>query len=328
MKIVKKYFIPHVGNDFKPHIMRRTSLAVLSSIAVFIFFVGVAQTLVLEKTSFLSTVIPRTLVSLANSDRAENALGELTINPVLEEAAQMKANDMAEKEYFAHVSPDGKDPWDWFNAAGYRFNYAGENLAVNFSDSSEVNDAWMNSPGHRANILNGKFTEVGIATARGEYKGRQTTFVVQMFGTPKQSTEQVIAIATPSPVTTISPEPENSPVLGAATPPEEKVLTETETFIAIQNTDPEPAPVVSVPQNPTVAQASFVEETVTSPKKTMSYLYLFLAGFIFLSLILMICIEIKRQHPKNIALGVAVLVLILALLYIYRTYIFTEVIVL
>ncbi len=96
----------------------------------------------------------------------------------------MKADDMATKGYFAHTSPEGLTPWYWFAQVGYNYTYAGENLAINFNESKDVDTAWLASPTHRANILNSHYTEIGIATAQGMYKGVQATFVVQMFGTP------------------------------------------------------------------------------------------------------------------------------------------------
>ena len=70
---------------------------------------------------------------------------------------------MAQKGYFAHVSPEGLTPWYWLGEVGYTFSHAGENLAVNFAEPEEVVDAWMNSLAHRTNILNGNFQEIGIA---------------------------------------------------------------------------------------------------------------------------------------------------------------------
>jgi hypothetical protein len=93
---------------------------------------------------------------------------------------------MAEREYFAHYSPDGVSPWHWFDKAGYDYLHAGENLAVHFTESDAVVDAWMDSPTHRANIMNGLYTEIGVGTARGEYKGYPTLFVVQLFGTARK----------------------------------------------------------------------------------------------------------------------------------------------
>lgn len=133
----------------------------------------------------LSAIYAAVLVNLTNQNRIEANLSELKVSPVLEKAAQMKADDMAAKSYFSHNTPEGLTPWYWFEQAGYKYKYAGENLAVNFEESVDVETAWMNSRGHFLNIVNPKYTEIGIATSTGIYKGRTAIFVVQMFGTPK-----------------------------------------------------------------------------------------------------------------------------------------------
>jgi uncharacterized protein YkwD len=143
------------------------------------------QQLALKGVDLISAVLPSVLVDMANSDRAEAKLSSLTINPKLVEVAQMKADDMASKSYFAHNTPDGKTPWYWFDKAGYKYKYAGENLAVNFVESEDVEKAWMASPTHKLNILGRNYTEVGIATSTGIYQGKQVIFVVVMFGRPK-----------------------------------------------------------------------------------------------------------------------------------------------
>ncbi len=132
----------------------------------------------------VAAVVATTLVDLANIDRTENGLSRLSVSPILVRAAQAKANDMATKGYFSHTSPDGLDSWHWFKEAGYVYEHAGENLAIDFIDSADVEQAWMNSITHRDNILNSHYDEIGIATAQGDYEGRPTMFVVQMFATP------------------------------------------------------------------------------------------------------------------------------------------------
>lgn len=184
-KQFKNYFIPHKENDHKPHMVREVSVIILALIAIAAFAGSTLQSYLLQQnTEYLAAVLPSVLVELTNEDRTESDLPPLQTSPVLQAAAQMKANDMAEKGYFAHDDPEGRSPWYWFIQAGYQFIYAGENLAVNFVDSKEVEDAWMRSPGHRSNILGSNFTEVGIATAEGTYEGKKTIFVVQLFGTP------------------------------------------------------------------------------------------------------------------------------------------------
>lgn len=131
-----------------------------------------------------SPLATSTIAALADADRVAADTHALAYNATLEKAAQMKADDMAAKHYFAHVAPDGQSPWHWFRAAGYQFSYAGENLAVHFTSANDVNDAWMNSPAHRANLLNPHFTQIGVGIAHGTYSGVETTFVVELFGTP------------------------------------------------------------------------------------------------------------------------------------------------
>lgn len=124
------------------------------------------------------------LVRLANSSRATDGLANLTMSTKLNSAAFAKAHDMLTNDYFAHTSPAGKTPWDFIKASNYNYTYAGENLAIGYTDDQELHDAWMNSPSHRANIMNPNFREIGLAVMTGEYEGSQTTIVVEMFGAP------------------------------------------------------------------------------------------------------------------------------------------------
>ena len=96
------------------------------------------------------------------------------------------------KGYFAHNTPDGQTPWSFIAAQGYNYLAAGENLAVNFYQAEDVESVWMNSPEHKANILNQSFEEIGIGIAQGEFQGHNAILVVQMFGLP---VEQKIALA-------------------------------------------------------------------------------------------------------------------------------------
>jgi len=132
----------------------------------------------------ISSVLPSVIVELTNEERDEHVVGGLSRSAVLDVAASLKAEHMAEHQYFAHYAPDGTSPWYWFEQVGYRYTNAGENLAVHFTDSGDVVEAWMNSPGHRANILNREYTQIGVGSAQGTYKGHDTVFVVQLFGTP------------------------------------------------------------------------------------------------------------------------------------------------
>lgn len=128
-----------------------------------------------------------TIIADTNAERQKAGLSTVTYNSALSEAARAKAQNMFAEDYWAHYSPSGKDPWGFMKAAGYKFAYAGENLARNFSNSDDVVKAWMASPTHRENLLNPRYNDIGIAIEEGVLQGQKTTLVVQMFGTPYQA---------------------------------------------------------------------------------------------------------------------------------------------
>jgi len=184
-KKIKDHFIPHAGNDYTPHMLQKTAMLGMLGLILLSFLVANFQALLWQGSSWLvGTVLPSIVTDLTNHERNNLSLTSLRRSAVLDKAAQLKADDMAAGSYFSHTSPAGVTPWYWFEQAGYLFTYAGENLAVHFSDSDEVVEAWMKSPTHRANIINDNYTEIGIGTARGVYEGYETVFVVQLFGTP------------------------------------------------------------------------------------------------------------------------------------------------
>ncbi|WP_131774098.1 CAP domain-containing protein, partial [Protofrankia symbiont of Coriaria myrtifolia] len=96
-------------------------------------------------------------------------------------AAQRHSEDMAANSYMDHVSLDGRTMTDRATASGYRYRMLGENVAAGQNSPAEVMDGWMNSPGHRRNILNGEFTQIGVGYARG---GSYGIYWTQVFGTP------------------------------------------------------------------------------------------------------------------------------------------------
>lgn len=120
-----------------------------------------------------------------NTQRQQHGLPPLLRNNALNRAAQLKLEDMFAQQYFEHVSPDGRGPADVVEAAGYEYITVGENLALgNFESDADLVQAWMDSPGHRANILSNNFRELGVAVGQGEFEGRNTWLAVQTFGTP------------------------------------------------------------------------------------------------------------------------------------------------
>lgn len=189
---IADHFIPHHRNHYHPHILGHRALALFSALLVTakIFTLAIlAFGPVLPALS--SAITSENIINLTNRSRQEYKLKPLSPNGTLAKAAQAKANDMLARSYFSHNTPDGKTPWSFISAAGYNYLMAGENLAVNFTEAENVDEAWMNSPGHKANILNKNFEEIGIGIAQGEYQGHTAIFVVQLFGTPAEQKMQV-----------------------------------------------------------------------------------------------------------------------------------------
>lgn len=127
------------------------------------------------------------IINDTNIERQKAGLPPLVFNANLSKAATLKAQNMFVENYWAHFSPSGKDPWGFITGAGYKFSYAGENLARNFSSSDDVVKAWMASPSHRENIMNSKYQDIGIAVEEGVLQGQKTTLVVQEFGRPYEA---------------------------------------------------------------------------------------------------------------------------------------------
>lgn len=214
---LEDYFIPTKRNKYAPHGLQKA--AVMGMVAmIFLSFTlaNVHSLLWISSQWMVSTILPAVIVDLTNTERQAQSLSTLKRNAVLDEAARMKAEHMAKNSYFAHYSPDGVSPWYWFGQANYNFVHAGENLAIHFTDSGDVVEAWMESPTHRANIMNGNYAEIGVGTAEGTYDGYSTVFVVQLFGTPAalaQAEEK-------------APEPVSQPIAITESEPDEAVLAE------------------------------------------------------------------------------------------------------
>lgn len=137
-------------------------------------------------SSTLHTLSADGVLTFTNKARADVAsLPPLVRNETLDRAAQIKLDDMFGRQYFEHISPIGVGPADLAKTVGYAYIVVGENLALgNFDGDEKLVDAWMASPGHRANILNTHYREIGIAVGKGIYEGKETWLAVQSFGTP------------------------------------------------------------------------------------------------------------------------------------------------
>lgn len=141
----------------------------------------------LPRGALLAHIDSQELIKLTNQARLDNSLPPLEVNEKLTAVAQNKCQDMVEKNYFAHTTPSGKRFWQWIKETGYEYLYAGENLAMDFSESEEVVRAWLASATHRANLLNPKFKHIGVAIKEGFINGQLTIAIAQEFGTLSKS---------------------------------------------------------------------------------------------------------------------------------------------
>lgn len=188
MNFLVHLFLPHHSNNHRPKILHHQPLLFLllvlcvAQLLMFIikttnpYILGIATDITVER-----------LLEETNNKRQENGVASLALDKELSLAAFQKAQDMFARDYWAHNGPDGTTPWVFIKEAGYEYAFAGENLAKDFSASSDVVSAWMASPRHKDNVLSKNFEDIGFAVVEGKLNGRDTTLIVQMFG-KRQST--------------------------------------------------------------------------------------------------------------------------------------------
>ncbi|HCU55224.1 hypothetical protein A2410_02620 [Candidatus Shapirobacteria bacterium RIFOXYC1_FULL_38_24] len=179
------YFLPHPDNNHRAFILQPKFLAFL--IFIYLLNQSFLRSLTVLKPGILgyaSEITSQKVFEFTNQERLKYDLPPLSFNSTLARSATAKAQDMFENNYWAHTSPTGTNPWDFFKQEGYQYSIAGENLAKDFYDTETVIKAWMNSPTHKANIINSKYREIGIGIVNGTLNGIKTTLVVQHFGTP------------------------------------------------------------------------------------------------------------------------------------------------
>lgn len=194
-EFVVNLFTPTKKNNYHPKALHPQYLTSYLLYALLLtFLLSKFATPLSNVLGFATDISQEKLYQLTNEKRKEHSLASLNLNTQLSQAAAHKAQDMFRKNYWAHFGPSGETPWGFILDSGYKYEYAGENLAKNFLFSDGVIDAWMNSPTHRENILRSEYTDVGFAIANGTLNGEETTLVVQMFGKPLQSTATVTQV--------------------------------------------------------------------------------------------------------------------------------------
>jgi hypothetical protein len=335
-RIAKKYLVAHTDNDHRPYLLRPRGALVALLMIVGLFGVFALHAYVI-RTNYFAAVISSVIVDLTNVDRTTRGLQPLTVNPILQKAAQLKANDMAAKGYFSHVSPDGISPWYWFGEAEYTFLYAGENLAVNFSESLDVENAWMESMGHRTNILHKNFTEIGVATAEGMFNGNPTTFVVQLFGKPMP--KKVTALSQPKTAVAATQSHQASSTPEATTQQVQNVRVSQvkDMFIAVEQVDA--AGFTEQTENSEMSNAINSETAGTTPvqysnafmrallqpSRALAVTYGLMTAIIFFAITSILMGDFKRHHAKMVMYGFVLIMVMSALAVIFGSYVISAV---
>jgi uncharacterized protein YkwD len=230
---------------------------------------------------YATDISSQALLDGTNAQRSANGQGGLRLSGLLDQAAQNKANDMAARNYWSHNTPDGRTPWTFITAVGYNYQKAGENLAYGFATANDTITGWMNSPEHRANILNASYQEVGfgIVNIPNYQSSGPQTLVVAMYALPA-TVAAAPAPSQPAVTTPVqsTPSAPTSP-LAADTPPAESA----EPVKTV-------APTSEALEKPDTAVAASLRDTVHEQR--VSRVQVFTAGNASWSLMAMVLIAI------------------------------------
>jgi hypothetical protein len=240
---LRHFFTPHHTNNFRAKLLHNSGIFALIGIVVTgNLFVWLLDNPTLHILGFTSSITIDEVVRATNETRIGAGLKPLNYNEKLADAARRKAANMFSENYWSHNSPSGKSPWVWFKDAGYTYVFAGENLAKDFGDTGRMMNAWMASPTHKDNIVNTKYSEIGIAVVPGTIQGQETVLVVQLFGAPSAGAIPAVAeVKTPIPAA-----PSATPV---ASPLSEPIQVAEVRGEEVKVTEPAPSPVLA-PQPP------------------------------------------------------------------------------
>lgn len=137
----------------------------------------------LPKPAFFAYLSEKDIISLSNAERKKKNIAALKKNEILTKIAETKGRAILEKQIFKH-NFNNRVFSDWIKDEDYEYAYAGENLAIDFASNESLLRAWMDSESHRKNILNKRFTEIGVAIIEGEFRGENTIIIVQIFAAP------------------------------------------------------------------------------------------------------------------------------------------------
>lgn len=161
--------------------------AKIALVTMFSIYIVLASTLIVykyrihPKNQTVLSADSNYSLELVNNERESLGLTPLNWNGNLEKAALDKAEDIFNKDYFAHTAPDGTKAWNFILIEGYSYKYAGENLAVDFDNINDAFQDWKNSPSHLKNIVSDKYEDYALVQKEGVLDGKNTIVFVQLF---------------------------------------------------------------------------------------------------------------------------------------------------
>ncbi len=302
--LLKDLFIPYEGNNHAPKSLRPKPLIsyALAIIAVKILVLGFLF-INYPTQAELSAIISANIINLVNNSRKEAGIDLLVENKNLANFAYAKGQDMIAKGYFSHDSPEGKKPWQWIDKKQYDYIYAGENLAMDFTNAEAVHNAFLKSPTHKKNILNQKYKEIGVAAITGELNGHETILLVQFFGTQRKDFNKIAK----------TEEKSNQIPLNEPAEKSNSVSTSSPIVAGKQLVEWQPSAdgviVVSTDKN------SFKSAFDLAIEYSNIFFFAFLI-FLTLCLLINIFVKIKVQHTWVIMQSLAVIALVLAMVSI------------
>lgn len=228
------WFHPRRSNNHRPRVLHPQILGLLALSIFGLALAGQPLKHVIHRfggvLGYASNISAGDVVAQVNQRRADAGEGALVTSSALNQAAFAKAQNMLALQYWAHVAPDGTQPWFFFKQAGYRYSIAGENLARDFETTGDMVQGWMDSPTHKENILNSRYRETGVAVVNGSLEGVETTLVVQLFGAPQNQAPTVKATD------------DSTPKVAAKAPVQTKTVAKTSSTVIVSSPAPTSSP--------------------------------------------------------------------------------------
>lgn len=343
--VFSEVFVPHEENNFLPKALKSKYLFWYGAGLLIVKIALISLVLILPSTDFFSTIAVQRLVSLVNQERQARNLPVLSLNNSLNSVADLKVNDMLARDYFEHTSPAGITPWFWFKKIGYNYQYAGENLAMGFTQTDDVFQAWMNSPLHRDNILNPNYQEMGLAIKSGQIQNHEDTLAVLVFGRPaaERSSAEVVRSSPLRSPSGLAPEGRTISAAGRPKTPAASVASESKNTAspdAILQVTPSQAPIalaeqikletalneqqvkqnninsLTVPTNKIGYAPRVLGAFVSKSDEIFKTLYLYFTLFLAIALMVNIFVKIRIQYWPTIIATTLIIALSSVLIFI------------